>query len=71
MIYKFKSQTAGDVIMQQHNGDQILSLVGKEPSPKGIIKVEQIPTSIAALEAAIAVHEAAEALRTKLAGLEE
>lgn len=63
MIYKFKSQAAADVIMLQANGDQMLSIVGKEPSAQGIITVAQIPAAIAALEAAIEVHEAAEAKR--------
>ena len=65
MLYKFKSQADGDVIMLQNNGDQMLTIVGKEPSPQGIITVEQIPAAIAALKAAIEVHEAAESLRTE------
>jgi len=65
MIYKFKSQAAADVIMLQLNGDQMLAIVGKEPSPQGIITVAQIPVAIAALEAAIATHEAAEFRRAK------
>lgn len=60
MIYKFKSQSAGDVIMLAANGDQMLAMVGKPPSPQGIITVEQIPAAIAALEAAVLTHEAAE-----------
>ena len=63
MIYKFKSQAAADVIMLQPNGDQMLTIVGKEPATQGIITVAQIPAAIAALEAAIVVHEAAEAKR--------
>ncbi len=69
MIYKFKSQAAADVIMLQSNGDQMLTIVGKEPSPQGIITVEQIPAAIAALEAAIVVHEAVEAKRRENPGL--
>jgi cyclopropane-fatty-acyl-phospholipid synthase len=69
MIYKFKSQAAADVIMLKLNGDQMLSIVGKEPSTQGIITVAQIPAAIAALEAAIAVHEAAEAKRHENPGL--
>src|SRR5674476_1494578 len=65
MIYKFKSQAAADVIMLQLNGDQMLTIVGKEPSPQGIITVAQIPVAIAALEAAIVTHEAAEFRRAK------
>lgn len=63
MIYKFKSQSSADVIMLQSNGEQMLTIVGKEPSVQGIITVAQIPAAIAALEAAIVVHEAAEAKR--------
>ena len=63
MIYKFKSQAAAEVIMLQANGDQMLSIIGKEPSAQGIITVAQIPAAIAALETAIEVHEAAVAKR--------
>lgn len=63
MLYKFKSQAAADVIMQEVNGDQILMLVGKEPAPRGIITVAQIPAAIAALETAILAHEAAPSQR--------
>lgn len=63
MIYKFKSQAAADVIMLQMNGEQMLNIVGKTPSPQGIITVEQMPAAIAALEAAVVSHEAAQARR--------
>lgn len=63
MIYKFKSQAAAEVIMLQANGEQMLSIIGKEPSAQGIITVAQIPAAIAALDAAIEVHEAAVAKR--------
>jgi hypothetical protein len=56
MIYKFKSQAAADVIMLEISGDHILFLLGREPSPQGIITVEQIPAAIAALEKAFDVH---------------
>lgn len=60
MIYKFKSQADGDVIMLEPNGDQMLTIMGREPSAKGIITVSQIPAAIAALEATVVTHEAAE-----------
>lgn len=69
MIYKFKSQAAADVIMLQANGDQMLAIVGKEPSVQGIITVAQIPAALAALEAAIVVHEATETKRREHPGL--
>lgn len=58
MLYKFKSQAAADVIMLPMNGEQMLSIMGKDVTPQGIITVAQIPAAIAALEAEIAVHEA-------------
>ena len=54
MLYKFKSKAAGDVIMLQANGEQILRIIGKEPGPKGIVLPEQMPAAIAALEQVIA-----------------
>ncbi len=63
MIYKFKSQAAADVIMLQLNGEQMLNIIGKDASPQGIITVAQIPAAIAALEAAVLAHEAAQARR--------
>lgn len=68
MIYKFKSQADADVIMFQANGDQMLTIIGKEPSAQGIITVAQVPAAIAALEAAIEVHEVAEAKRRENPG---
>lgn len=65
MLYKFKSQAAADVIMLNQNGKQMLTIIGKDPAPQGIITVEQIPAAIAALEAAILVHEAALAQRSE------
>ena len=63
MIYKFKSQAAGDVIMLRSTGDQMLAIVGREPTPQGIITVAQIPAALAALEAACSTHEATPALQ--------
>jgi len=61
MLYKFKSQASADVIMQQLNGDQMLTIIGKTPSPQGVITVEQMPAAIAALQASILTHEAEQA----------
>ena len=60
MIYKSKSQADADVIMLEPNGDQMLTIVGRVPSAKGIITLAEIPAAIAALEAAVVTHEAAE-----------
>lgn len=58
MIYKFKSKVAGDVIMLAPHGDQILRIVGKEPSAQGIFEVADMPAAIAAVEQAVAADEA-------------
>lgn len=59
MLYKFKSPAAGDLIMLEPNGRQVLTLIGKDPGPKGIILPEQMPAALAALEQAVAADEAA------------
>lgn len=61
MLYKFKSQSEAELIMLQPDGDQLLSIVGKEPAVQGIITVDQVPVAVASLEAAIDAHELAQA----------
>jgi hypothetical protein len=58
MIYKFKSKAAGDVIMLQPHGDQLLRLIGREPAAKGIIEVSDMPAVIEALQKAAAQSDA-------------
>ncbi len=60
MLYKFKSKTAGDVIMLEPNGRRILEVIGKDPGATGIILPEQMPAAIAAIEAAIKLEESAD-----------
>ena len=50
MIYKFRSKAAGDVIMLQPHGDQVLRLIGREPAAKGIIELDAMPAAIQALQ---------------------
>lgn len=57
MIYKFKSKAAPDVIMMGPNGDQILRLIGREPTAKGILEVADMPAAVAALRAAVQEEE--------------
>ena len=59
MIYKFKSNAAGDVIMLGPNGDQILRLLGREPAATGIFEVADMPAAMTAIEAAVARDEQA------------
>ncbi len=57
MIYKFKSQSTSDVIMLGDHATQVLGLLGKTASPKGIIEVADMPHAIARLEQAIAAED--------------
>jgi hypothetical protein len=52
MIYKFKSQATGDLMMLGPQGDEMLRLLGREPAVRGIIEVDAMPAALAALEAA-------------------
>ena len=56
MMYKFKSQATGDLIMTQPVGDRVLSLIGKATTPQGIIDVDQMAAAASALEAAVAAE---------------
>ena len=58
MLYKFKSKAAGDVIMLQPHGDQLLRLLGREPAAKGIIEVADMPAAMRALQEAAAQAQA-------------
>ena len=58
MLYKFKSKAAGDLIMLEPNGDQMLRLLGREPEPKGIIEVAAMPAAIDTLNRAVQEDEA-------------
>ncbi len=58
MIYKFKSKAAGDIIMLQPHGDQLLRLLGREPAAKGIIEVADMPGAIELLQNAAAQSDA-------------
>lgn len=63
MLYKFKAKNAGDVIMLESNGRQVLEIIGKAPGPQGIILTSDIPPALDALHAAIAHDEHAEQVR--------
>jgi hypothetical protein len=56
MIYKFKSKSAGDLIMLKLSGDQVLRVIGKAAA-KGIIEPTAMPAAIMAIEEAIAQEE--------------
>jgi hypothetical protein len=58
MIYKFKSPAAGDVIMLAPQGEQLLRLLGREPSAQGVFEPADMPALVQSLQAAIASAEA-------------
>lgn len=57
MLYKFKSKATADLIMLEPNGKQILRIIGKEPSPKGILEVADMLTAIERLREAVRLEE--------------
>ena len=57
MLYKFKSKATADLIMLEANGKQILRIIGKEPAPKGIVEVAEMPKAIEALRRAVQQEE--------------
>jgi Domain of unknown function (DUF1840) len=61
MIYKFKSQATGDLIMLGPQGDQVLRLMGREPAVRGIIEPPAMAAALAALQAAVQAEAAAAA----------
>lgn len=59
MLYKFKCKATGDLIMLEPQGRQILTLIGKEPGPQGIILPSDMLPAIAALQEAVVREETA------------
>ena len=57
MHYVFKSKADADLLMMAPIGDHLLQIIGREPSPQGIVENTAIPSAIAAIEAAIAAEE--------------
>ncbi len=60
MIYEFKSQATGSIVMTQDAAEQLLKVMNKQPGPTGIITVEQMPAAIAALQNDLPTEHAAE-----------
>ena len=57
MICKFKSKATGDVIMLGPNGEQMLRIIGREPSAQGIIEIEHMAAASDARQAAVRAEE--------------
>jgi hypothetical protein len=54
MLYTFRSKATAELIMLGPHGDKVLALLGREPSPRGIFDVQDLPQLIATLERAVA-----------------
>ena len=61
MLYKLKSKAAGDLILLEPQGKQLLTLIGKRPEAQGIIAPEEMLDAMEALRQAIAKQEADQA----------
>jgi hypothetical protein len=59
MLYKFKCQAAGDLIMLGPNGDALMRVLGRAPAAQGIIEPADMPAAQRAIEQAVAADEAA------------
>jgi hypothetical protein len=60
MLYKFKSKAAGDLIMLEANGRQVLQIIGKELSASGIILPDQMAAAVVTLQNAVEKQEASQ-----------
>ena len=58
MLYKFKSAAAGDVIMMEANGNQVLEAIGREPAERGVIQAQAMQDAIDKLKLAIQASQA-------------
>ena len=56
--YEFKSPTTGRLILLGRSGEQLLRVIGKEPSATGIIAPASMPAAIEAIATAIEQEEA-------------
>lgn len=71
MLYKFKSRATADLILLEPHGKRLLELIGKAPGAQGIITASQIPSAVAALEAAVIEEERRRAQAGKTADAAE
>jgi hypothetical protein len=55
--YEFKSKATGRLILLGPSGEQLLRVIGKEPSATGIIAPAAMPMAIAAIATAIEREE--------------
>lgn len=61
MIYEFQTAAGGKITYTDVVGAQLLHVIGKNPGPRGVITVDEIPGALAALDAAVARERARQA----------
>jgi len=54
MLFKFKSQATGDLIMLEADARRLLKIILGDDPVKGIVQAKDLPIAIAALELALA-----------------
>jgi hypothetical protein len=59
MVYRFKCQATGDLLMLEPAGDLVLRSIGRTPSAQGILEPCALPAAAAAKEAAVSQNDAA------------
>ncbi len=72
MLYKFKSKAAGDLIMLEAHGRQLLAILEKnfpEQREQGILTVAQMPNAVRAIEDAIKEEDRVRADATRVGPL--
>lgn len=56
-MYRFTSNATGDLMMFDAHAEQILEIIGKRRTPRGVITVDEIPEAVGALKRAIEREE--------------
>jgi hypothetical protein len=58
MLLEFRSAAGGSVLYTGAVGGELLALLGREPKPRGVITVADIPATLATLAAALSAERA-------------
>lgn len=58
MLVTFRSKASAEITMLADTAKFLLNIMGKDLNERGVITIEQIPSALAKLEAAVAVSKA-------------
>jgi hypothetical protein len=56
----FRSKAAGEIYMFEETARRMFEIIGKEPTPRGVITADQIPDALAKLVAAVEAEKSAQ-----------